>query len=310
MSGFSGVTDLAGLQHGLVSRRQLAERGASWNQVERWRRAGLLASGTGRVLVVAGSASTALQRVMLAVMDAGDVAVASHWMAAWLWRLTGFDLDRLDVTVLRGNDTRAPRMATLHRPRLLLPHHVTHVENVPVTSIARTVFDMAGVLSPRRTERLVDTVVTRSPSMLEVLHRTLDELAARGRAGITTMRTLLAERPVGTPVVASGLEARFEEILRMAGEAPLSRQVDAGGHDWIGRVDFCDRELALLVEVDSALHHTSLLDMRLDAIRDEALTAAGWRKIVRIPEHWIWHEPWRVVAAIRSARAELRQSAA
>ncbi|HEX2701508.1 MAG TPA: hypothetical protein VHM89_15010, partial [Acidimicrobiales bacterium] len=42
---------------------------------------------------------------------------------------------------------------------------------------------------------------------------------------------------------ASGLEARFARLLAEAGGAPLEAQVDVGGHEWVGRVDFLDRSL-------------------------------------------------------------------
>ena len=57
------------------------------------------------------------------------------------------------------------------------------------------------------------------------------------------MGALLLKRPVGYRPPESGLEARFMQILADAGEPPLERQVDLGGHDWIGRVDFLDRAL-------------------------------------------------------------------
>jgi hypothetical protein len=92
-------------------------------------------------------------------------------------------------------------------------------------------FDLAGAgLHPARIERLVDDVVTRSPSMLLRLHRLLEELAERGRPGSASTRSLPESRPPGTRVAASGLEARFERILAQSGVAGLERQVDIGGH--------------------------------------------------------------------------------
>ncbi|MBW8827781.1 MAG: hypothetical protein JF603_15740, partial [Acidobacteria bacterium] len=245
MDEFGRVAELASLQHGVVGRGQLGFLPWRDKTLRRWADSGLIDLPTPRVVRMRGGAPTALQRVMIAVLDAGHVAAASHWTAAWVWRLPGFDLDRLDVTVLRADDTRVPTTARLHRPRLLLPHHVQHIEQIPVTSLARTVFDLAGqrLMTFGRLERLVDTVLSRSPAMGFVLHRTLGELATKGRPGISVMRALLRDRPPGVEVPASNLERRFEEILRQAGELPLARQVNAGGEEWIGRIDFCDRSL-------------------------------------------------------------------
>lgn len=171
-----------------------------------------------------------------------------------------------------------------------------------MTSLPRTLFDIAADVSEHRLERLVDTVVSRVPGMLRILHAMLDELGARGRNGTAAIRAVLEERPPGYMAPASGLEARLVRILAEAGEPPLDRQVDVGGHEWIGRVDFVDRRAGLLVEVDSALHHTSKLDRERDRLRDEAILAAGWQAVVRVAEEQVWHRPREALAAIRGAR--------
>jgi len=82
----------------------------------------------------------------------------------------------------------------------------------------------------------------------------------------------------------------------------LDRQVDVGGHDWVGRVDFVDREARLLFEIDSARFHSSMLDRANDQQRDEALLASGWRAVVRISEDQVWYRPQEAVTAVRRAR--------
>src|SRR5258705_2005893 len=162
MGTFRTVGQLAALQHGVVSRRQAAQLGCDRTAVERWERLGRIDLPSPAVVRFNGAPETGLQRVSAAVLDAGQAAVASHGTAAWLWRLSGFDTRCLDVTVLRGDDTRRSRLARLHRPRLLMPHHVTRIENIPVTSLGRTIFDLAGErASLRRLDRLVNTVVGR-----------------------------------------------------------------------------------------------------------------------------------------------------
>jgi very-short-patch-repair endonuclease len=123
------------------------------------------------------------------------------------------------------------------------------------------------------------------------------------------MRAVLKQRPIGYQAPQSGLEIRFEQILERAGERPMERQADLGGHDWIGRVDYIDWTLLLIVEIDSAAHHTSVTDRALDAERDKALIAAGFRAVLRIPSEDVWSYPERVVAAVRQARLQLRQAA-
>jgi len=135
-----------------------------------------------------------------------------------------------------------------------------------------------------------------------VLHALLAELGGPGRNGVAAMRAALAGRPPGYVATASGLEARFARLLAEAGEAPLQRQVDLGGHAWIGRVDFVDRRLGIVVEVDSDVHHTSPLDRAHDRRRDDRLRAAGWSAVVRVTEDEIWRRPAEAVARVRDAR--------
>ncbi|HSH23618.1 MAG TPA: hypothetical protein VK975_06110, partial [Acidimicrobiales bacterium] len=115
--------------------------------------------------------------------------------------------------------------------------------------------------------------------------------------------------PLGYIAPASGTEARLARLLAEAGEAPLDRQVDVGGHEWVGRVDFADPALKILVEVDSALHHSSRLDRAADRRRDGALGDAEWQWVVRISEDQVWRRPREAVALVRQARAAARAAA-
>jgi very-short-patch-repair endonuclease len=240
---------------------------------------------------------------MAAVLDAGAPAALSHLSGAGLWRLPGFRISPMEVTLLRGVRGHNGRLATAHRPRLLLPSHLTVVRGIPVSTLGRTLFDIAPRIHPERLEIVVDRVLGKSPGTLVALHRILDELAQKGRPGIRVMREILAIRPPGYVAPATGLELRFDHILIEAGEKPLSRQVDVGGHDWLGRVDFVDRDLRALFEIDSIAFHTTPLDLANDKERDTGMNAAGWITVERIAEFDIWYRPWKVVAQVRAARA-------
>ena len=243
---------------------------------------------------------------MAAVLDCGPGSVASHRTAAALWGLPNFRLDSLDVIRPRLRD--APRrcsLARVHEPRLLRPHHCTVVDGIPVTTPARTLFDLAGIVHPRRVERAVDNALAQSPALLPRLHAMLPELAQRGRTGITAMREILADRPVGAYIApASGLERRVIELLADVG-IETRRQVDVGGDDWIGRTDLLVVGTRLVIEVDSVRYHTSRLDRERDAARDAAMAAAGY-DVLRVSEEDVWTAPQTVV---RRVLAALKQAA-
>jgi hypothetical protein len=293
---------LAATQYSVVARRQARALGATPSAMRNRLNGPDWELATPRVLRLVGAPRGIRQELMIAVLDAGPGAAVSHRAAAALWRLPGFGFDAMEVSLRRGVSGAASHAAIVHRPSLLPPSHVTERHGIPVTTLSRTLFDVAGGLRPGRLERVVDTVVAKSPATLLALRTVLAELGASGRPGVAAMRALLSERPDGYVATASGLEARFARILADAGEPPLSRQVDLGGHDWIGRVDFVDRARRIVVEVDSDVHHTSPLDRVHDRRRDDALLAAGWHQVIRVTEDAIWRRPDVAVSLVRDAR--------
>ncbi len=298
---------LAAVQYAVVSREQARALGATTPALRNRLAGPDWDAPTKRVLRLTGSAPSTRQRLMIAVLDAGAGSVVSHRSAAALWRLPGFSFGsgRIEVSRHRALSHRKGPSASVHRPRLLPATHVTDWSGLPVTTLARTLLDIAPTLHPARLERVLDTVSSKSPSVLTSLRTMLWETETHGREGVAALRPILAARPEGYVPTASGLEARFARLLDEAGEAPLERQVDIGGHEWVGRVDFLDRALGLVVEVDSDLHHTSPMDRAHDRQRDAALLAAGWTAVLRISEDEIWRRPQEAVARVRAERRRL-----
>jgi very-short-patch-repair endonuclease len=297
--GGMGLRELAEGQHGVVSRDQCRSIGLDAVRLRSELAAGRWLALSPRVLRLVGAPITRHMHVAAAVLDADPGAVASHRTAAALWRLPGFRLLPAEVSRLHGGDYEPAVLGRAHHPRLLPSHHCTVVEGVPVTTPARTLFDLAGVLPPARTERAVDNALAMSPALLRALHRMLPELAQRGRTGITAMRAILADRPAGYIAPASGLEARVVRLLDDAG-IRTRRQVDVGGDDWIGRVDLLVVGTRLVIEVDSARFHSSKLDRERDERRDAELRERGY-EVVRVTEEDAWHRPAEVVRRIRLA---------
>jgi hypothetical protein len=294
---------LIGLKYmALLPRVALREAGIDWRVVVRRIGDGLIEELSPRVLRLAGTAITDEQRVRAATLDVAGGAFASFLTAAWLWAFPGFPLRGIEVTAAR-RQFRTSTLAFVHRPVKLLPHHVTTWRGIPVTTVPRTLWDLASVIKPKRWIRLADTVCTRSPAVLVQLHRMLRELGGRGVPGTVLVREFLSTRPEGIRVAPSGYQARFEEVMEMAGITGLRREVDVGGHSWIGRVDYRDDVTGALIEVDSALNHTSPTDVAADAERDAAAVAAGFSEVVRIDADDLYPRPWIVIAAVRDLRS-------
>lgn len=296
---------LAEQQHSVVSRSQVRRLGG-----DRWLLGRRLSSGeweaaTAEVLRVVGSRRTFRQRCMIAVLHHGGGTVVSGVTAARLWGLPGFSSPEVEVSrhLHLATSRRRGTEVVLHRPRLLPEHHRTSVQGIPVTTVARTLFDLAAHLYPGRTERALDNALTRKLVALEAVRAVTIELLEHGRTGSALMRRLLMARGARYIPPASGLEARFLAVLARAGIEAPECQVDVGGESWVGRVDHLFRRWRIVAEIDSDLHHSSKLDRESDARRDDALRAAGF-EVLRFTDEQVWEHPDEVVAEVRAAVAD------
>lgn len=293
----------AALQHGLVTRAQARGAGLSRQALHHRARSTDWEAVTPRVLRLVGSPETTEQRLLAAVLDAGPHAVLSHSSAAAWWGLPGFQRQPVHVTRPRGRTRRPSRLATVHEVLALLPRHLTVLRGIPVTRPSRVIFELAAQVHPRRAERACNNAWTRRLVSHRSLHAMLDDWAEHGRKGTTVMREILEKRPPGSEPPASGLESRFEWILANHGLEPMDRQVDLGGEEWLGRVDFKDRRHPLVVEILSETYHTALLDREADARRFAALDATGFT-VLSIWDTELWGDARRVAERVRAARAQ------
>ena len=307
MNADERIQMLAATQHGVVARRQLRELRISRQNLRSRISRGLLLPCGPQALVVAGSPPTWQQELMVAMVDAGPGAAVSHESAAALLGLPGYWPGPVEISRPRGPQRGVPMVGQVHESRLLPEHHVTVLDGLRVTTVPRTLFDLAGVRGARfeRTKRAVENAVSHNPAVLSALRRMLPELATCGRPGVADMREILGGWPPGHVPPASGLEARAIALLEEAGIF-ADRQVDLGGESWIGRVDLKVKGAPVVVEVDSVVHHTSPSDRERDRRRDEQLSELGLT-VVRVTEEEVFSRPWAVPLRVADASAKARQ---
>ena len=220
-------------------------------------------------------------------------------LAAAVWGLPGFDLKELEVSRPRQGPNRSSTVAKVHHPRYLPPHHCGVRSCIPVTTLVRTVFDLAGTEHPARAEGALHSAV-RAGMGWATLTKHLQEVASKGRPGIELMRELIAAHS-DQPVLGSGLEARFVRIIKRADLPEPRRQVDVGAERWIGRVDFLYDDVRLVIEVNGSWAHTTSIDVERDQRRMAGLVSAGYA-VLPLPEHLIRERPEEVVRLVREAR--------
>ena len=88
---------------------------------------------------------------------------------------------------------------------------------------------------------------------------------------------------------ASNLESRVNQLLRARGLGEVRRQVNLGGHTWLGRVDFL-HPVGVVIEVQSERFHAALTSQRDDAFRLAALRREGLT-VVEVWDSEIWSNP-------------------
>ncbi len=296
---------LAEAQEGLVCRVDARTAGLSREALRHLVRIGEFERAGPRVLRRTGSPATTKQRLLLAVLDAGPGGFLSHGAGAAWWGLPGFDLRHLDVTRARGVTGTRATFARLHQVVYLRPDHVTDLDGVPIVRPERCFIEICATARPGRAARMLDNAWSRGLLSGPSAQRVLDELAASGRNGIRLARRLLKERPADYVPPASGLEARFAQILREAAVPPMRRQVDLGAERWTGRVDFVGTDLPLVVECQSERYHSSLSDRAADARRRAQLEADGF-VVVEVWDIEVWHRPNDVVRRVLAARSVAR----
>jgi very-short-patch-repair endonuclease len=290
------IAELAGSQHGVVSRAQMKAMGFEPGAIERRvarRRLHVIHRG---VYAVGHSLLSDRGRWMAAVLAGGSGAALSHLSAAALFGLGGGGV-AVDVSVRGRKGLRAG--IRFHRTPLPVDETCTR-DGIAATTVARTLFDLASVLRRDRLEQ----VMTRAESLQLADCPSLPELMERypGRRGIAKLRAILAEGRLGLDMTRSELEIRFLEFLRDCAlpRPEINVRLDVGRR-WI-EVDCLWRDAGLVVELDSRAHHGNARAFEADRVRDRALTVAGFR-CIRVTWRQLHDAPEALAADLRSTLA-------
>lgn len=272
----ASVARRAERQFGLVTSADLASCGVAPRQITRWLDAGRLVSHARGVFRIAGSPLTTDVRILAAVLVHGPDTWASHRTAAWLWQIEGFGRPGRVELVRPASTSNERSSALVHRSTLLLPHHRAKVGPIPVTSLSRTLFDLASQVGPKPLGRAIESGLRTSSCSIGSLYRVAEELGGRGRPGTVAMREALAERGRDYIPTESELDvlgrAVVSTIPGIEWQVPLS-----DGRGYIRRVDGLHRRASVVIEWDGAAYHDTPEQRALDAAGDARLHACGYR---------------------------------
>jgi very-short-patch-repair endonuclease len=162
--------------------------------------------------------------------------------------------------------------------------------------VARTLVDLADVLSDRRLAAAVNEVEVQSVFDLRAIEVTLSRLPGRpGRPRLERALAAYTEPPGYSTTKAERL------LLRLCKEhgLPTPQRVFAAGYE----LDFYWSDARLGVEVDGGTFHRTRRAFHEDRRRDRRLAAAGIQ-VARVPWRDLTQTPAQLVAELKAIRAE------
>jgi Protein of unknown function (DUF559) len=244
---------------------------------------------------------TALSRAgewMAAVLAVGEGAVLSHLTAASLWNITR--RRTVPIEILVGRRHNGLPGVTVHQARRLTEADVDARMGLPVTSLARTIVDLADTLTLGQLVNVIKGAEYHHELHLPRLREFANGHMSRRGARVVTLALQL--RGAGSAGTRSRLEDLFLALLAGAGiGAPLvGVKVRVVGQRI--EVDCLWPAARLIVEVDGRGHRRPA-ERAQDRVRDDLLRAAGYT-VLRVGEAAIRNGAPQALREIRRCLAE------
>jgi len=299
---------LARRQLGLVSTRQLNELGFAKKARARAVASGRLIRFRRGVYQLPGRQPTWETAVMAAVLAAGPRAVASHLTAARLWNL---EPDRSPKSAGAIHIT-APGLLRIRgvvaHVREIPPAHRSRAGSVPVTSVARTLVDLAEHFDAERLGRCTDEALRRRIVALNDLRQVYEATRGPGRRRLAAVKEVLAARVPGFDPGANDWERRMDDLWDSLGLPQSVRQYEIRCGSRSYRVDRAIVDLRLAVEWVGTEYHGQVGRFRRDRKRISDLALAGW-DVIEVATDWSEKRVQRtVMAKVQERRRLLRAS--
>jgi predicted transcriptional regulator of viral defense system len=287
----AAIAVLAARQHGVVARAQLVAAGLGVDAIDHRLRNRRLLSVHRGVYAVGHKKISGHGWYMAAVLAAGPGAVLSYRSAGDLWGVRRTSRRRVDVTTPR----RVPSRWEIETHYAPLPDdETTVIKGIPVTTVPRTLFDLAAVVDRLALERAMEQA--EAQRLTDPL--TLDDLLQRYPARRGTRKLAVALELGRKGITRSKLEERFQALLDEAvlPRPELNAPIELNGRRF--EADCLWRKQRLIVELDGRAWHDTRQAFERDRERDRLLQASGWR-VVRITWRQLRDDPQAVARDLR-----------
>jgi len=236
-------------------------------------------------------------RVMAAGISAGRDTVASHHTAATLHGLALYPEgpDLVALTRAPGNRSNRQKAGVIVHSAELPSGHTAKRHGVPVTTVARTVVDIARNSSFMSGVVTTDNALSRELTTKQAMAAVCD--SCDRWPGVRKAREAIL---FGDPLAGSVLESCARVMFHQHGLEPPELQVNIRGDDFSYLVDFFWRQYDVVAEADGAVKYTDPKRAIDQLKRDQKLRDAGCTVI-----HFTWQELFGstavVIARIRRA---------
>ncbi|MGZ8635055.1 MAG: type IV toxin-antitoxin system AbiEi family antitoxin domain-containing protein, partial [Solirubrobacteraceae bacterium] len=192
-----------------MSRTQLRAQGVSRHTADHWLRGGRLHRVHQGIYALGHATLGREGRRLAAVLACGPDAVLSHRTAAAHWGLLRTDQTRIDVSAPRGRHGASG--IRLHRTRCLDAQDITDHQGIPITSVARTLLDLAAQARGGELER----ALAQAERLQLYDHRAIEGVIARsnGHRGTSALKQATSHEAKWT---RNEWEAEFLALIRTA----------------------------------------------------------------------------------------------
>jgi very-short-patch-repair endonuclease len=241
------------------------------------------------VYLLGAAPPTPMARARAAAIACGADAVVSHRSAAGLYGLLTDHGGDTEVTVAARN--QAPRAGIrIHRVAGLSRNDVTVRNGLRITTVARTICDVAATESARDTEHAFQEALYREL----VTDRELAKLLEREprRRGAPIIRSLIRD----PRLTRSERERRLLKLIEAAQLPKPLTNTPIHGY----KADIYWPSHGLIVEFDGWAAHGHRLAFENNRKRDQVLIAHGIR-VMRVTDRQLTSEPIAITARIAQA---------
>jgi very-short-patch-repair endonuclease len=265
--------------HGIFRIRHALMAGLSRGQIEHRIESGLWEQIYKDVFRLTGVPPSWYGDVLAACWAGGFRAAASHRCATALFGLPGGDRRSVEIICPRWRRARHKGLV-VHESKALSALDVTVIHGIPVTTPARTLFDLGGVRRAGVVELALEAALRKGLVSIAELDAAVRRLSRSGRPGGPVLRGLLEARAPDRRPTDSDMESRLVQAIRLHGlpEPVTQHEVWDGGH-FVARVDLAYPDVRIAIEYDSDEFHTGRVAADRDRSRRHLLLAAGWLTI-------------------------------